>query len=166
MQYSRLSIHHMPARLPRCSAFSLHKSLTQYQAPKVRHRCLLGFHHPEFSCSCFSVGSSSGSTRKKTFLVMHLRASPYSFQTYSSCCVFQVHRCLLGCSSQIEILVTSLQKALQTTPLDSSGPIKSWWYYPSNLVKLNGPCQNLIPTYIKITTTTHLTVRTKSPGLL
>ena len=117
---------------------------TQYQASKARHQCLLAFHHPEFSCGCFSVGGTSGSTWKKTFLVMQLRAQPQSFQTYSSCWVFQGHRCLLGCSSQIEILVTSLQIALQTTiPLDSSGPIKSWWYYPSNLVKVNGTCRNL-----------------------
>ena len=47
---------------------------TQYQAPKARHRCLLGYHHPEFSCGCFSVGGASGSKRKKTFLIMQLRA--------------------------------------------------------------------------------------------
>ena len=43
---------------------------TQYQAPKARHQCLLGYYQLWFSCGGFFVGSASVSKRKKTFLVV------------------------------------------------------------------------------------------------
>ena len=53
----------------------LYINATQYPAPKARHQCLLDYHHPEFLFYFF--GGASGSTRKKTFLVVQLRAWPW-----------------------------------------------------------------------------------------
>ena len=63
---------------------------TQNQAPKVRHKCLLGYHQPKFSWGRFYIGGTSGSTWKKDLSSSAVEGlAMNSFQTSTSC-IFQV----------------------------------------------------------------------------
>ena len=69
----------------------LYINATQYPAPKARHQwqCLLDYHHPEFLFYFF--GGASGSTRKKDLFSCAVEGlAMNSFQTCTSCCVFQI----------------------------------------------------------------------------
>ena len=94
----------MPPRFSRCSAFSLPKSYS-VSAPKARHKCLLGYQRPYFSCGDFSVGSASGSRRKKTFLVVQLRSWPW---------ILYKHQVRLRISSTLQITSAERERWLST----------------------------------------------------